>query len=403
MLVRPYNVALLGLVAIIALSLSQPPIAALAYTTPGILQDSNSDADNQEEGSDDSATAGEEQGDDEDLATLKTRFAELREQMLSQSAAFNYASDPVSQAELKKAYMELMDQANQMIGKIKHAAERLFSEDPTNEEAIKTMVGTMMNDAQNQNDAEVLRMGEVLIDGGIPASYFEQAAGAARLSIDAKEIFEELMIRHREAQSDDLPRVKLVLTHGEVVLELFENEAPNTVANFISLVESGFYDGLKLHRVMEGFMAQGGCPKGDGTGDAGYKIACECYSPEARRHFTASLSMAKGQARDTGGSQFFMTFRRTKMLDGRHTVFGRLIKGIEVLDKITRTYDPQTNQPFPGIEPDVIKSAEVLRKRDHEYTPRKVGDPESPAKGDDAPAAQPPTQPGGSDSDQSSA
>ncbi|NMG23056.1 peptidylprolyl isomerase, partial [Brasilonema bromeliae] len=151
---------------------------------------------------------------------------------------------------------------------------------------------------------------------------------------------EERAIREKEAKADDLPRVKLSTTEGDMVVELYENEAPNTVANFVSLVEKGFYNGLTFHRVLEDFMAQGGDPTGTGSGGPGYNIPCECYQPNARKHFPATLSMAHA-GRDTGGSQFFITFVQTKHLDGKHTVFGRVIEGQEVLDKLQRI-DPSS-------------------------------------------------------------
>ncbi|NMG23057.1 peptidylprolyl isomerase [Brasilonema bromeliae] len=177
---------------------------------------------------------------------------------------------------------------------------------------------------------------------------------------------EEQTIRAAEAKADDLPRVSLSTNKGDMVLELYENEAPNTVANFVSLVEKGFYNGKIFHRVLEDFMAQGGCPEGSGRGGPGYAIPCECYLPNARKHFAATLSMAHA-GRDTGGSQFFITFGQTSHLDGKHTVFGRVIQGEEVLGKLQRV-DP--SRPVPGVTPDKIVTAKVLRKRDHEYQPK---------------------------------
>ncbi|MGA0038761.1 MAG: peptidylprolyl isomerase [Pirellulales bacterium] len=179
----------------------------------------------------------------------------------------------------------------------------------------------------------------------------------------------EMKVRAAESAADDLPRVKIETTKGPIVVELFENEAPNTVANFIELVEAGFYDGTPFHRVIGGFMAQGGDPTGTGTGGPGHVIPCECYGPDARKHFLGSLSMAHA-GKDTGGSQFFLTFRPTEHLDGRHTVFGRIVEGFEVLPKLVRT-----EGPFAGSPPDQIVKAEVLRKRDHEYNPKKMADP----------------------------
>ena len=174
----------------------------------------------------------------------------------------------------------------------------------------------------------------------------------------------EQEIRAAEAEADDLPRVKLVTNKGEMIIELFENEAPIATANFVSLVEKGYYDGLKFHRVLPGFMAQGGCPQGTGTGGPGYNIPCECQQANHRKHFRGSLSMAHAGP-NTGGSQFFLTFVPTSHLNGKHTVFGRVVEGLDVLAKLQR------RQPDSPIPADVIQQAKVLRKRAHEYLPTK--------------------------------
>lgn len=190
---------------------------------------------------------------------------------------------------------------------------------------------------------------------------------------DRPKVEAEMAKREAEAKADDLPRVKLATSAGDVTVELFENEAPNTVANFLTLVEKGFYDGTPFHRVIGGFMAQGGDPTGSGSGGPGHAIACECGEPGARLHFRGTLSMAHA-GKDTGGSQFFLTFRPTEHLDGKHTVFGRVIAGDEVLAKLARTQDEQ-GRPVPGVEPDRILKAEVLRKRSHPYEPKTLPDP----------------------------
>jgi cyclophilin family peptidyl-prolyl cis-trans isomerase len=161
---------------------------------------------------------------------------------------------------------------------------------------------------------------------------------------------------------EPLPQVLFTTSQGDVLLELYEDEAPNTVANFISLVEQGFYNGLTFHRVIDGFVAQGGCPKGTGTGGPGYRIACECYRSGFRRHERGVLSMAHA-GRDTGGSQFFITLAATPHLDGKHTVFGRVVQGMENVDKLTRTEGGR------GGQPDKIVTATVKSKRNHEYKP----------------------------------
>jgi len=117
-------------------------------------------------------------------------------------------------------------------------------------------------------------------------------------------------------------------------IEFFEEDAPNTVKNFIDLANDGYYDGLTFHRVIPNFVIQGGCPKGDGTGGPGYQIDCE-LDGDNQYHDRGVLSMAHA-GRNTGGSQFFICHNRdnTAHLDGNHTVFGKVVEGLEVIDQI---------------------------------------------------------------------
>ncbi len=121
---------------------------------------------------------------------------------------------------------------------------------------------------------------------------------------------------------------------GEMKGELFQHNAPDTVANFQKLSNDGFYNGLSFHRVIPNFVIQGGCPKGDGTGGPGYNIPCETQGGN-QRHDRGVLSMADA-GRNTGGSQFFVCHSRdnTAHLDGNHTCFGRVSTGLDVLDSI---------------------------------------------------------------------
>jgi len=166
--------------------------------------------------------------------------------------------------------------------------------------------------------------------------------------------------------SKKLPRVELTTSKGKIVLELFENEAPNTVASFISLVEKGFYDRIVFHRVLPNFMAQGGDPTGTGSGGPGYSFDCETGNrfPQARKHFRGSISMANAGP-NTNGSQFFLTFVPTSFLDGRHTVFGRVVEGFEVLAEIQRVDPGDRDAMMPEL--DKIVEAKVLNKREHAY------------------------------------
>ena len=117
---------------------------------------------------------------------------------------------------------------------------------------------------------------------------------------------------------------------GDIVLELFEKDAPKTVANFIKLIKKGYYNGLTFHRVISDFVIQGGCPVGNGTGGPGYTIKCEI---NPKKHLTGTLSMAHA-GKDTGGSQFFITHSPQPHLDGIHTVFGQVIEGMDVVNAI---------------------------------------------------------------------
>jgi peptidyl-prolyl cis-trans isomerase B (cyclophilin B) len=130
---------------------------------------------------------------------------------------------------------------------------------------------------------------------------------------------------------------------GNLVLELFASDVPVTVNNFVFLAGEGFYDGTTFHRVIPGFMVQGGDPTGTGTGNPGYAFADE-FSQHT--HVVGALSMANSGP-NTNGSQFFITYAPQHFLDGKHTVFGQLIEGMDVLAKLTPR-DPAKNPKFVG-------------------------------------------------------
>lgn len=192
-----------------------------------------------------------------------------------------------------------------------------------------------------------------------------QQAGSLKIQWDK----EKEIRRFANAETDpekQLPLVRIETDKGPIVVELYENEAPNTVANFISLVNKGFYNNTVFHRVLPGFMAQGGDPKGNGQGGPGYTIDCECYRPDARAHFRGVLSMANSGPH-TNGSQFFLTFVPTSFLNGKHTVFGRVVEGMDVLSELQRVDPEAENQ---GAASRIVK-AEVIRARPHPYQPVK--------------------------------
>ena len=182
----------------------------------------------------------------------------------------------------------------------------------------------------------------------------------------------ELARRATEQAADDLPRVLLETTAGNITVELFEDDAPNTVNNFVSLVEAGFYDGLDFHQIDPTFACQTGCPEGDGTGNAGYRIACECNQPTTRPHFTGSLSMALSGP-NTGSSQFRIAKQPLPRLAGQTTVFGRVIEGMPFVYRMD-IEDPIQRSQAPANR---ILKATVIRKRNHPYVPEKITDNES--------------------------
>jgi len=121
---------------------------------------------------------------------------------------------------------------------------------------------------------------------------------------------------------------------GSMLVEFFTDDAPKTVQNFVGLAKQGFYNGLKFHRVIPGFVAQGGCPNGTGAGGPGYKIDCE-LDGDNQYHEKGVLSMAHA-GKDTGGSQFFLVHDRaqTQHLDRKHTCFGKVVEGLEIVQQV---------------------------------------------------------------------
>jgi cyclophilin family peptidyl-prolyl cis-trans isomerase len=184
--------------------------------------------------------------------------------------------------------------------------------------------------------------------------------------------------RNLENLSNDLPRVTLKTSEGEIIVELFENEAPKTVGNFIHLVENKFYDQMNFFLVLPGRIAQTGCQDNRGTGDPGYKIPCETEGDNVRHHFSGTLSMANSGT-DTGGSQFFISYQRNKNFDGKKTVFGRVISGMDTVRRLNRVSSTGSLTLNPGKQGNYSKilTATVTRKRNHDYQPTKITEKKS--------------------------
>lgn len=156
------------------------------------------------------------------------------------------------------------------------------------------------------------------------------------------------------------PVVTITMANGDVMkAELYPEIAPNSVNNFISLVKKGFYDGLIFHRVIRGFMIQGGCPDGTGMGGPGYSIKGEFTQNGFKndlKHTEGVLSMARAMHPDSAGSQFFLMHKTSPHLDGAYAAFGKVIEGMEIVDKIAETPTNYNDRP---LEDQVIKSMTV--------------------------------------------
>ena len=334
---------------------------------------------------------------------FEAKFAEWKElikRLRTLKHDYLLADEPTCAA-MEKQWPEAVAAVNAFLPTLVAAAANAYRAAPNEDRELESfLVKILDDDVLNDRYESAVTIADVLIAGQCDMPQIYWGGGVANFSLnnldkalslmghveansehgaeaqDLRKKMEEYVefwkqeqeYRQKEATADDLPRVKLTTTKGDIVLELFENEAPETVGNFISLVEKGFYKDVTFHRVISGFMAQGGCPVGDGSGGPGYTIYDECKKPEARKHFRGSLSMAKTQAPNSGGSQFFITFRPAPGLNGLHTVFGRVIEGMDVVDRIQRREPDQKD----AADPDTITGAEVLRKRDHEYLPHKV-------------------------------
>lgn len=171
------------------------------------------------------------------------------------------------------------------------------------------------------------------------------------------------------------PIVTFTMVDGGVMkAELYPEVAPNTVNNFISLVQKGFYNGLTFHRVIPGFMIQGGCPEGTGTGGPGYGIKGEFAIngfPNDLRHTKGVLSMARAMHPDSAGSQFFVMVADAPHLDRQYAAFGKVLEGIEVADQIVAVDRDFRDMP---VEPQVIKEVTVDLQGEEYPAPKTIAE-----------------------------
>ena len=330
----------------------------------------------------------------EEYRKINTEWNELIGKLGALKNEYATATDSARKAEIRKQYYgpDGIEKAQAMEVKLIAAAESAYTEAPNADPEITAMLAATLYDYVGHDDYEpAFKLGKTLMDNKCTEKYVPALAGVAAYCVNeydlagpwlkaaresgmlskisnelktpdgprpyayfpdmidgAKEAWaKEKKIRDAEDKAGDLPRVLLKTTAGDIELELFENEAPNTVLNFITLVEKGFYNGLKFHRVLPAFMAQGGDPKGDGSGGPGYTIPCECYQANFRQHFRGSLSMAHAGP-DTGGSQFFLTFLPTPHSTSRQTSRGQSVPPYRVRprrERLRRACQDQAAEP----------------------------------------------------------
>lgn len=212
----------------------------------------------------------------------------------------------------------------------------------------------------------ILLFGVILTGCGTSSNNEPLNKDTADNNIENNATDEEEQANDAQEPNEENPFVTITMEDDQqIILELFPNIAPNTVNNFISLIEDDFYDGLIFHRVMDGFMIQGGDPDGVGTGGPGYSIKGEFSSngfDNDLAHDRGVLSMARSQHPDSAGSQFFIMHGNSPHLDGEYAGFGKVIEGMEVVDQIVAV---ELNGEKP-VEDQRMKTVTVDTKG-HEY------------------------------------
>jgi len=160
---------------------------------------------------------------------------------------------------------------------------------------------------------------------------------------------------NNKINNKEMAQVKLTTNHGDIVIELY-NDMPITTGNFKKLVEQGFYDGVIFHRIIEGFMIQGGDPTGTGIGGPGYKIKDEFTHVGGNKNNRGTIAMANAGP-NTGGSQFFINLVDNNFLDSKHPAFGEVIEGMDVIDEIAKVQTDNNDKPLEEV---IIEKAEVI-------------------------------------------
>ena len=326
----------------------------------------------------------------EKFRSLHSQIGDLIAKLATLQIEYRTAGED-KRADIQQKYKDLVAKGLKLEPQLIEAAEKAYQQAPNADKEIVDFLVELLREKVDADDYEpAAKIGKLLVDNKCGVKEVPNLAGIAAFAVsdfkaaekyltlaDSQGYYKtgpqrtkgrrasqrgefylrlipyykkawarEKLVRARDAKAN-LPHVLLKTTKGDIELELFEDQAPNTVANFVSLVQSGFYTNVTFHRVLEHFMAQGGDPEGTGGGGPGYTIPDECHLPNHREHFRGTLSMAKTELPDSGGSQFFICFVPTPQLDGKHTVFGRVVSGMDVLAKLQRRDPEKTEQPRP--------------------------------------------------------
>lgn len=251
--------------------------------------------------------------------------------------------------------------------------KKLLSFNPNDPDLRKLMgrVSIMTNDFDsalsyyktNRSETELFGLPEQMIYGSVN-----------KLAPDFER---ELKYRESDAQGEPLPQAVIKTNKGTIVIELFENQAPETVANFVSLAKAGFYEGVIFHHVLNNMIAESGGMTISEPKPIDYTIHDESQKPDARHHFRGSVSMVLNDNQpNTGGSLFRIMRVPNPFLNGKSTVFGRVISGMKVLDSIENTFkineEEADEEVIMGVIPDTIESVTLKQLRKHEYEPNRV-------------------------------
>lgn len=289
------------------------------------------------------------------------------------------AADQARKNQIRTDYNRILDEARTVVADLRAKAIEAYEKQPNEDPVlVRLLVGMLTDDLHKKKYDDFFKLGEILIKGKIDVAHIQALHNSKRLvepinstALDefaVADYINELISRHNDAMKNNLPRVVIKTSHGDITLELFEDSAPNHVANFISLAEKNYYDGSKFHRVVSNPpVAQGGIPK-DGK-KIEYTLAPEWNRPDRRLHFKGHVGAARTSDPNSASSEFYIARDRAPNLDlpgNSYTVFGRVIEGMAVVHQIKQD--------------DEMISVRVIRKREHPYVPK----PYDPAAADPA-------------------